>query len=629
MIAGQYRLAEEIGRGGFGVVWRARDERLHRDVAAKELFLPNYLAEDQRQERRRRSLREARSAARIVHPSAVTVYDVVEHDGAPWIIMELIDGRALNSIVKTDGPLAPRRAAEIGLEVLGALQAAHAAGVVHRDVKPGNVLINEKRVVLTDFGIATIEGDPTLTHSGFVMGAPAYTAPERARGETAIPASDLWSLGATLFYAVEGHRPYPGPNANAVFHAILNDEPATPRHAGALTPIIDGLLRKDVTERFTAPQTAALLRQLVESPQRTPADTDTTYYRPISRPERTHPTRRLPRRTSRGILAATAAALVLSLSMFMWPDTSPDKPARNHLRVPTQPRLLTTLTDAPDKLNAIAFSKDGQSVAAGGEDGVVRIWNIPQRRQIAALKGHSYAVFSIAFSPDGRTLASGGYDKSVVLWDLARHTRLATLFPNEGAVSSLAFSPDGKLLAGAGADGVRLWNMTNRKTYKTLGSPTETQFIAAFGSAGLAVAGTGTLRLWNAASRPQTTLLGPMTSLIRAMAISPNGTVVACGGDNGQVALWDARTRKRLGRLAHDRSVSGVAFAPDGRILATASGKTITLWNLASQTMIAALPAHTALVSSIAYSPDGRMLASASYDKTVRLWATPAPAAPP
>ncbi|HEX2317289.1 MAG TPA: serine/threonine-protein kinase, partial [Thermomonospora sp.] len=267
LIAGQYRLTEELGRGGFGVVWRARDERLHRDVAAKELFLPTYLGQDQRRERRRRSLREARSAARIVHPAAVTVYDVVEHDGCPWIIMELVEGRALNAVVREQGPLPPHRAARVGLAILGALGAAHAAGVVHRDVKPGNVLIGERRTVLTDFGIATIDGDPALTHSGFVMGAPAYTSPERARGEPAVPASDLWSLGATLFYAVEGHRPYSGANANATFHAILNGEPPVPAHAGPLTPVITGLMRKEISERLTAAQATIMLQRIIDSPE--------------------------------------------------------------------------------------------------------------------------------------------------------------------------------------------------------------------------------------------------------------------------------------------------------------------------------------------------------------------------
>ena len=267
LIAGRYRLIAEIGRGGCGVVWRAHDERLCRDVAAKEPLPPVRADPARLAERRRRTLREARSAARVAHPAAITVYDVAEHDGRPWLIMELINGRALSSLVKRDGPLPPHRAARIGLQILGALQAAHAAGILHRDVKPANVLIGtlggRDRAVLTDFGIAARADEPVPAGSVPVLGAPSYTAPERARGEPAVPASDLWSLGATLFYAVEGHRPYPAAGAGAVRHAVLTCEPPYPVHAGPLAPVITGLMRRDAADRLTAAQTAALLHQAI------------------------------------------------------------------------------------------------------------------------------------------------------------------------------------------------------------------------------------------------------------------------------------------------------------------------------------------------------------------------------
>lgn len=264
LIAGQYRLIEQVGRGGFAVVWRARDERLDRDVAAKRLFLPSYFTEEQRAEQRRRTLQEARSAARLDHPGVVTVHDVVEDGDDPWIIMEFVDGRSLGELIREDGPLPPERVADIGLQLVDALIAAHRAGVLHRDVKPGNVLVAEQRVVLGDFGLATVEGDPGLTQSGIVMGAPAYLAPERARGEPAVPASDLWSLGATLFYAVEGRRPFTGPNTNAVLHSIVTEEPAPAPHAGPLAPVLDGLLRKDIADRIGADAAAELLAAIAD-----------------------------------------------------------------------------------------------------------------------------------------------------------------------------------------------------------------------------------------------------------------------------------------------------------------------------------------------------------------------------
>ncbi len=270
LIAGQYRLTERIGSGGFAVVWRARDERLRRDVAAKEILVAPHLTAEQRAELAERTHREARAAARLTHPAVVTVYDAVTHDGSPWIIMEFVRGRSLREVVREDGPLPPERAALIGLRLLEALRAAHASGVLHRDVKPANVIIDGDRVVLGDFGLATIEGDPDLTQPGIVMGAPAYTAPERARGEPAVEASDLWSLGATLFFAVEGTRAFEGPNSAAILAAVLTTDPAPAPHAGPLAPILAGLLHRDPAGRMGAPEAATLLHDVLTHPHTAP-----------------------------------------------------------------------------------------------------------------------------------------------------------------------------------------------------------------------------------------------------------------------------------------------------------------------------------------------------------------------
>jgi serine/threonine protein kinase len=207
LVAGRYRLIEPLGVGGMGRVWRARDEILSRDVAVKEIIPPEELLARERDGIRRRTLREARAAARLSHPNVVRVYDVFEADDRPWIVMEYVPSRSLMEVLAEDGPLSPERAAAIGLGVLAALRAAHRAGVMHRDVKPSNVLLGDDgRVVLTDFGIATVEGDSTVTRTGLVLGSPAYISPERAREGLAGPASDLWSLGATLYAAVRAAR---------------------------------------------------------------------------------------------------------------------------------------------------------------------------------------------------------------------------------------------------------------------------------------------------------------------------------------------------------------------------------------------------------------------------------------
>jgi serine/threonine protein kinase len=251
VIAGRYRLQAPIGRGAMGVVWRAHDQLLDREVAIKEVQIADTLTEAERANAFQRTLREAKTAARLNHPAVVTVYDVAEDGGRPWIVMQLVHAQSLDQVLATSGPLSPRRAAEVGRQLLSALDVAHAAGVMHRDVKPSNVLLgDDDRAVLTDFGIATFQGDPRLTQTGMVMGSPGFTAPERIRGEDASPASDLWSLGATLYAAVEGHGPYERRGgAITTMSAIINeDAPAAPT-AGALGPVIAALLRREPAER--------------------------------------------------------------------------------------------------------------------------------------------------------------------------------------------------------------------------------------------------------------------------------------------------------------------------------------------------------------------------------------------
>ncbi|MEZ7004484.1 serine/threonine-protein kinase [Streptomyces sp. AD55] len=265
LVAGRYRLGETIGSGGMGRVWRAHDEVLHRSVAIKELTAAHYVSESDQAILLARTRGEARAAARINHSAVVTVHDVLEHDGRPWIVMELVEGRSLADAVRDEERVAPREAARIGLWVLRALRAAHTAGVLHRDVKPGNVLLAEDgRVLLTDFGIAQIEGDSTITRTGEVVGSVDYLAPERVRGHDPGPASDLWALGATLYTAVEGRSPFRRTSPLTTMRAVVEEEAAEPRDAGPLAPVIAALLRKDPAARPDVTEAERLLAQAAE-----------------------------------------------------------------------------------------------------------------------------------------------------------------------------------------------------------------------------------------------------------------------------------------------------------------------------------------------------------------------------
>jgi hypothetical protein len=270
VVAGRYRLLAPLGAGGMGTVWRAEDTVLGRSVAVKEVTFPHGLAAEDRDVLRERTRREARAAARLDHPSAVTVYDVVEEDGAPYLVMELVEARTLSEVVRSDGPLSPQATAHVGLALIGALEAAHRQGIVHRDVKPGNVLLAEgsgrfQRVVLTDFGIASSAGDPSITSTGLLLGSPSYIAPERARGQAPAPASDLWSLGATLFTAVEGKPPYDAGEPMLTVTAVVTGEHAPFENAGPLQHVIEGLLERDPARRMSVPAARRELERVVAS----------------------------------------------------------------------------------------------------------------------------------------------------------------------------------------------------------------------------------------------------------------------------------------------------------------------------------------------------------------------------
>ena len=318
----RYRLTAELGRGGMGVVWEAYDELLHREVAVKELHFPPDLSDQDREHLADRTLREARAVAAVDTPAAVRVFDIVEQDGRPWIVMELVRGHTLTDRLRERSHLSPLEVAEIGLSVLEALEVAHGAGVLHRDVKPSNVLLGvDGRTALTDFGIATVDGDGSdVTTTGVIVGSPAYVAPERLRGQASSPASDIWSLGATLWTAVEGRPPYAGDSPVAVMSAVaMTDPPGCTRCGGRLTPLLRQMMDRDPSRRPDAAAVRAVLTDIVERP----ADGD----RGVADP---YPTEPLPASfdRTRVIDATTTAGPAVSPVTSAHPSASPPRPRR-------------------------------------------------------------------------------------------------------------------------------------------------------------------------------------------------------------------------------------------------------------------------------------------------------------
>ncbi|MFJ6602214.1 WD40 repeat domain-containing serine/threonine protein kinase [Streptomyces lydicus] len=631
-IAGRYRLLELVGQGGMGRVWRGWDEILERDVAVKEVLFPPGLDDVQREALLKRVMREARAAARLNHPGIITIHDVVEHDGAPVIVMEYVAGRSLAAEIRENGWLSVPRVAEIGAAVLDALVAAHVAGVVHRDVKPDNILLAGRRVVLTDFGIAGVADRTTaLTDTGMVMGTPTYLAPEQLDGKPATSASDLWSLGATLYTAAEGEPPFAADTLTALYVAILTRAPRPARRADALAPVVAELLVKDPELRATAGATALALAALpaatpTESAPAEPALSSEasvhqlpTVTAPVARsPEAPHiPTERqmaptgpessdlanpsekdspgelptesahkpLSRRrlllTGSGVVAAGAVSALIALS-----DRSVDSPSGGtstsgspsvDAQSPSMSRIATT-----SGVNAVAFSPDGKILAGACDDETVRLWDVATHRVTATLIGHRGRVFTLTFSPDGKTLASGCDDGAgrVRVWDMGTKRAIATVRAHDNA-NSLSFSPDGRTLAGATDNGVLLWDLATGK---------ETPLPHLGGS--------------------------------QSAVFSPDGDVLAFGLGK-DVKVWNMATGRTAATFSGDGRASGVqalAFSPDGRILASGSDETVRLWNVVAGLSTATLTGHTDEVQVVAFSPDGQTLASGSNDRTVRLW---------
>ncbi|MBR8643357.1 serine/threonine protein kinase [Streptomyces tuirus] len=267
VIAGRYRLEARLGRGGMGVVWRATDQLLGRGVAVKELPFDETLSAADARRQRDRTLREARAVAQLSHPHIIVVHDVVEDDERPYIVMELIEGGSLADRIAGRGPVGAVEAARIAVDLLGALRAAHAAGVLHRDLKPDNVLLEAgtDRVVLTDFGIAQVAGAPTLTENGSFVGSPEYTAPERMSGARTGPESDLWSLGALMCAALSGESPFHRDSLGGILHAVVVGDIQPPAQAAPLLPVVQGLLERDPDRRLDADRAERMLRAFLDT----------------------------------------------------------------------------------------------------------------------------------------------------------------------------------------------------------------------------------------------------------------------------------------------------------------------------------------------------------------------------
>ncbi|MFF8935085.1 serine/threonine-protein kinase [Streptomyces paradoxus] len=434
LIAGRYRLLAKLGHGGMGTVWRAKDETVDREVAVKEPRVPEHLPERERVNAFERMRREARAAARLDHPAVVDVHDVAVVEDQPWIVMELVRGRSLGAALQ-EGTLSAREAARIGLEVLGALEAAHAAGILHRDVKPDNVLLGRyDRVVLTDFGIAQIEGETNLTDTGGFVGSPEYIAPERVLGQRPGPASDLWSLGVVLYAATEGVSPFRRSNTPATLQSVLNATPAPPASAqGPLAEAITGLLDKDPARRPNAAQVRALLEAAANPPVAQPTPTVPAIAGPGGV--------RFGRRAWLGLGAAAVAAAVTAYLVIADPFAGP---LPEGWKIKQEKDLAASLAVPAEYQRTVPDRKSDQRHWVTYADWSGSVWISLSLEKKAEDTGGNIAGSAAAemYDDDTRFKESGSYDLDMDEGPKNTDPRTTTYRDRKAAQNTVPFTTD-------------------------------------------------------------------------------------------------------------------------------------------------------------------------------------------
>lgn len=614
-----------------GRVWLGHDELIGREVAIKELLLPPGLDEEQRVMLCQRAMREAQAAGRLNHPGIVTVHDVVEYNGAPMIVMELVRGGSLDDVIKSQGGLPVERVARIGMAMLGALRVAHQAGIVHRDLKPANVLLSGDRVVITDFGIARLMGDVQLTSSGVIVGTPAYMAPEQGTGAPVTPASDLWSLGATLYAALEGRPPFEGTDFVTTLAALLTKEPRPPVRAGRLTGLLNALLRKEPAERVTVDQAANLLAggDIGAATERHQA---AGYPPAVMLPAGGPQTGRGGTRRRTMLLAGGGALAAIGASSVWFILNNSDDNGR-----PSGNASNSTPANS-NVANPNANSNGGPGKSGVAEQSAPVVPDQPvEFTEHIQLAGHKNPITSVAFSPDGKLLASGDGDLNrdgpvTRLWDPANGKLLATLVgpPATGGASAnaVAFSPDGKLLAAGGnflGDSTRLWDVASRQVVGPLPQSRSIMKSLAFSPDGKTVAGVshgGDVKLWDVASR-QVKIGLPDGNGFRNVVFSPDGKLLANPGKGKEIRLSDPATGRTV-RTITDATGSDVTFSPDGKTLAVpdADGtRSLRLYEVATgESQVAFDRTKDVTLTSVLFSPDGKTIAAWGLGNIIQLW---------
>lgn len=633
-----YDVKEVIGQGGMGIVLKAFDASLKRWVAIK--VLAPHLAGDSIS--RQRFAREGQAVAAVRHEHVVTIHAVHEVNGLPFIVMEYVEGGALDRLVQEHGPLEWTTVAQLGIQIASGLAAAHAQGLIHRDIKPSNILVSggvvsgeasakithssplttdhspltTHQIKITDFGLAHLANEARLTHSGIVAGTPMYMAPEQALGEAVDPRADLFSLGSVLYTLATGKEPFPGGSPMAVLRSVCETTPTPIRQVNTAIPVglaavVERLQAKEPAGRFAAAgEVVEALRGCLEHPDRAP---------PVSvLAVRTRG--RFSGWPLRLAMLACALTSVLALGwVFRGAWLQP------HHLTDARIAMRATLAGHDGPIWTAAIAPDGRTVATGSDDGTIRWWDTADGRPRAVRPAHRGAVYSVAFAHTGKFLASGGGDGVLKRWSAAGQEEEAA-YKHSGGIRRIAVAPDDATIAVVRTDQtVELWDVAAGKKRAALRGDGATIFVANYAPDGRTLATGdfgGVIKLWDPTNGAARGSFRGDSLGMRAVAFSPDATTLASTGTSDRnVTLWDVASQQPEAILEGPEHVLTLAFAPDGAHLATGSRSgVIRLWDLSSRSTTAVFSAHQGSVLGLAFSPDGQLLVSAGEDRLAKLW---------